>query len=356
MRVLALTEESDRSETALLVGLKNAGIEIMVAGSPTAERASELDGAKIPINLLRCKSKIDFTAMRTLRSILRQSPYDIVHAFTARMLSNVLFASLGLPIKVVAYRGTTGHVSRIDPTSWVTFLNPRVSAISCVSKAVRSYLETCGVPSKKLFVIYKGHEIDWYSHGQAVNLAEFGIPPEASVISCVANIRPVKGVDILIQSFRELLSRAALSRQLHLLVIGEMRDPSIQELGHGADSNIHFLGYHPDASRIISASTIYVQPSRAREGLPKAVIEAMSQGLAVVVSDAGGLPELVRHEIDGLVCPAGQSAPLLQVIARLLADEDLRKRLGKSARNRIQSDFSVQKTVDATLAMYRDIQ
>lgn len=356
MRILALTEESDRCETALLIGLKRAGLDVSVVGSPKPDRALELHNNGISVLPLRCRSKIDLSAIRALRRIFRAEPVGIVHAFTSRMLANALIASFGVQTKIVAYRGTIGHVSRFDPTSWISFLNPRISAISCVSSAVREYLLTCGVPPHKLFVIYKGHEVDWYCGEEPIRLAELGIPENSFVISCVANMRPVKGVDILIEAVHELVQTGSIGRPVHLLLIGEVRDQSVRRIPYGAESYVHFLGFRSDAGRIVKSSTLYVQPSRAREGLPKAVIEAMSQGVPVIVSDAGGLPELVRHEVDGIVCTAGQSKPLTLAVERMLNDDSLRKRLSSSAVSRIRDAFQIQTTIEQTLAMYKALE
>ncbi len=355
MRVLALTGESDRSESALFVGLKQAGVDIKVIGTPHAHLSAQLKEAAIPLTNLPCKSRLDLSVIRFLRAKIRTYPFDIIHAFTSRMLSNVIVASYGMPGSIIGYRGTTGHISRFDPMSWLTYLNPKVTAISCVSGAVRSYLESCRIPSHKLYVVYKGHHIDWYQDSHRLSLSEFGIPPESFTVACIANVRHVKGVDILIQAFRQILEQQSSASQPHLLLIGDTRHSSIQSLAQGWESHIHFLGYRPDATQLVRHCSLYVQPSRAREGLPKAVIEAMSQGVPVIVSNAGGMPELVRDQIDGLVCQAGDVEDLARAITQMQQNQQLLSRFGSAGQDRIRTGFSIENTISKTLELYEHL-
>lgn len=353
MRVLVLTGQSDRSEAHLLTGLRELGARLEVMMEPSSEFRPVLEGAGIPVRPLICAAKLHPAAIRSIYSKLQEGPFDILQAFTGRTVSNAWLASLGFKIKRVAYRGTCGHLSRWDPSAWITYLNPAWHRIICVSSAVERYLTACGVPPERLTTIYKGHDVSWYQGSPADALAEFGIPPEALTVACAANMRPVKGVDVLLKAAALLPKH----EEVHLLLLGEVRDSAISRLCTALPPHIkpHLPGFRPDAVSLLGAAQVFVMPSRAREGLPKAVIEAMAQSRAVIVSDAGGLPELVRHNIDGLVVPAGDAQALAQALTRLMGDAELRKRLGGSAKERIKNDFSIVKTVNRVFTLYQEL-
>src|SRR5690606_17850887 len=123
-----------------------------------------------------------------------------------RALSNGLLAVRPFPhVKVVAYRGIVGNVSLLSPVSWLRNLNPRIDRIVCVAEAIRRHfldLRLLGyrLPPEKFITIYKGHDPAWY-RGSPADLTEFSIPPDAFVVGCVANMRPRKGVEVLVRAF-----------------------------------------------------------------------------------------------------------------------------------------------------------
>ncbi|HVS23985.1 MAG TPA: glycosyltransferase, partial [Gammaproteobacteria bacterium] len=96
-------------------------------------------------------------------------------------------------------------------------------------------------------------------------------------------------------------------------------------------------------------------PSVKREGLARSLIEAMAYGVAPVVTDCGGSPEVVVDEQCGIVVPVRDAAALARAIARLYEDAGLRERFGAAARARIGSDFRIERTIEQTLALYREL-
>ena len=353
MRILALTGDSDRSESALLAGLAQKGADVHCLGTPSEGLWTQLESAGVKVTPLNCISRIHPASIRMLRKKLSEDHFDLIHAFTSRMLSNALFASAGLEIKRVAYRGTEGHISKLDPAAWMSYLNPGVHRISCVSDAVRRYLLSCGFAEEKLVTIYKGHDVNWYAQPQKTDLSQFGIPPGAFTVACTANMRPVKGVDVLIQAASLLPDEL----NIHLLLIGEVRDSRILTLiSNGkAPARIHLAGFRKDAPALVGAAQAFVMPSRKREGLPKAAIEAMSQCVPPIVTDVGGMPELVRNGIDGLVVPPSDPQSLAAAITQLCRDNELRMRLATQTKERIRDDFTVEQTVAKTMAMYEGL-
>ncbi len=353
MKVLALTGDSDRSENALLCGLSRKGVEIDLIGTPSPEFEKALFDSGIGVTPLHCISRVHPAAIRLIRRKLAIGNYDIIHAFTNRTLSNTLLASAGYQVKRVAYRGTMGHISKLDPTAWLSYLNPGLHKISCVSEAVRQYLLERGIPETKLVTIYKGHDISWYPKNAALDLAQFEVPPGAFVVACTANMRPVKGVDVLVKAIEVLPEDIPV----HLLLIGEVRDPLLKDLlrKSPASKKIHLTGFRKDAVQLVGSSSAFVMPSRKREGLPKAVIEAMAQEIPAIVTAVGGMPELVRDGVDGLIVPPSDHLALAKAIEKLFKNPDETIRMGRKAKERIATDFTIQSTIERTFSVYQEL-
>jgi glycosyltransferase involved in cell wall biosynthesis len=102
----------------------------------------------------------------------------------------------------------------------------------------------------------------------------------------------------------------------------------------------------------LAGATMFVLPSYV-EGMPMALLEALSFGLAVIATPVGGVPEIVTHEHDGLLVPAGDIGALAAAITRLTRDPELRERLGRAARDTVAKRFSLDSAVERLLGIYR---
>jgi glycosyltransferase involved in cell wall biosynthesis len=111
-------------------------------------------------------------------------------------------------------------------------------------------------------------------------------------------------------------------------------------------------GYRQDVPEIVAASDVIVLPSDRFEGVPQVILQSLAMGRAVVASPIGGIPEVVHHEKTGLLCPAGDSSAFADAIARLLADPDLRQRLGAAGRELVLSRYSSTAMCERTEAFY----
>ena len=225
MRILVITSGCDRSEKALYQGLVNAGIDVDLLCDPETPYQKELIRSGVCIEYQRVRNRIDWKAIRAIRQRLKAVSYDIVYSPRNHSLSVSLLAARGLQVKHVAYRGTSGHLSRLDPASRLTYLNPRIDKIICVSHAVRRYLMTKGVPSHRLVTIYKGHDIRWYRNPSSANPAQFGIPPNAFIVGFIGNMRPVKGVGILLEAMEHIPD----DLPIHLLLVGKVQDRRVEK-------------------------------------------------------------------------------------------------------------------------------
>ncbi len=348
-RVLLSGLSNDRVELNLACALRKAGVELFAIDNPDSPAIEWCQACGIPHLDHEFHNRFEREAIAIYRELLRERSFDILHCLTNRALSTALLATRRMPSppKIVAYRGTMGHLHRWDPASRLSYLNPRVDAIVCVSDAVRRYLKEFDLPDSRLEVIWKGHDPAWYAPAPRSALSDLGVPPEAVVVGFVGNIRPVKGADDLLKAFDGIPA----AENLHLVLVGDVRDRHIEKQ-IGRHPHVHFLGFRPDAAALAGAFDIAVMPSIEREGLPKAMLEAMSQGIPPVVTNVGGMPELVAHESCGLVVPPRDPAALRDALLRLAREPALRRRFGTAARARIDGPFHFRHTVDKTLALY----
>lgn len=169
---------------------------------------------------------------------------------------------------------------------------------------------------------------------------------EVPTILAVGRLRAKKGLDTLIQACRVLRSRQR-GFVCEIVGYGEEQDRLqhlIQEAG--LEQNVRLLGKlaRADVLRCYARTAVFVQPSRItadgdRDGIPNVLLEAMAMGLPVVATRVSGIPELVRHDTNGLLIEPDQPLALADAIATLLDDPARAARLGRSARASVQASF-----------------
>jgi len=342
------TWNSVRPEAEMLIGLAKLGVEVELMTQPDAEYRSRFEENGIKVHGFHPRKKIEPEAIRRIRHLLIEGKFDAVYCFNNKAIANTNLAAIGLPVKVMTYRGQTGNISRWDPSGYLTHLSPRVDRIICVSKATRDDLPKHVWGNKdKVCTVYKGHDLDWYQD-TPVDLKQFGVPDGAFVVGSVANIRPRKGLPILLKATHLLPADS----NIHLLLVGRgMDNPAVQALIQASPmaDRIHLTGFRKDAPAIIASCQVSVLASTKREGLPKTVIEAMAYGVAPIVSDTGGSAELIEDGVSGIRVTPGSAEEIAAGIQRLHESPELCANMGQSARDRIASHFHVQHSSEALL-------
>ena len=350
MRILWVTDVVDRPERALCRAMSRQGVDLEIICHPRTPEQDTLVEAGATVTAMDIRKRLDLRVARFIRSRLESKPFDIIYGVVKKALAASLIGSRGKRVKIATYRGVVGHVNWWNPDTQFTFRHRRVSRIVCVCEAIREYLLTKGVPPSEAVTIYKGHDPSWYSPAPREVLREFGIPPDAFVIICTAAMRARKGIPVLIDSLRYLPKDS-----VHILLVGRITDRRVlpliakRNLGHV----VHAVGFRPDGPAISGTGDVFVLPSLKREGLAKAVIEAMSQSVPPVVTTAGGSPELVVDGESGFVVPPNDARSLARAFDSLRTDPALRSRLGQGARRRIETAFNVEDYIRNMTDMFR---
>lgn len=356
MKILIASSYDDswnsvRPEAEIFIKMAELGHKITIVTQGYSEYVSRflLKGLKV----IDCypRRKIDYRTIKTIRQELVTSNYDIVYAMNSRTIPNAAFACVNLPVKLVTYRGTSGGLSRYDPSAYLTHLHPRVDAIICIADAATEAVrKQVWIAKEKVVTIYKGHDLSWYNLPKA-NRKEFSISNDSFVGICVANARPVKGIEVLVAASHFL----AENNDLHILLVGKDFDKepyrSLIEASP-MSKRLHVTGYRKDVPALIAASDLIIQPSLSNEGLPKTVIEGMALSVPAVVTTAGGCKELVVHERTGFIVAPSKVKELADKITILYQDRDRTTMMGTEARKRVQDTFAIEKSVTSHLAFF----
>jgi glycosyltransferase involved in cell wall biosynthesis len=178
------------------------------------------------------------------------------------------------------------------------------------------------------------------------------------VVVLVARMLWSKGVGDFVAAARRM-------RELHVNAIFQLvggPDPeNPQSLSEDqlrqwhAEGVIEWLGYRHDVPGILADAQIACLPSYYREGLPKSLLEAMAASLPIVTTDAPGCREAVENEVNGLLVPPRDIDALVGALRRLVADAELRARMGNEGRKKVEREFRDDIVVRQTLDVYGEI-
>lgn len=231
-------------------------------------------------------------------------------------------------------------------------LAPFITQFVAVSRDLARWLvEDVSVPAAKVTQIYNGVDTDAFSPGgkeEARRALE--IRDSALVIGTVGRLDPVKDHRGLLEAF----GRVARLPHAQLVVVGDGPGRAELERGRqalGLDGRVLILGERQDVAGILRALDVFALPSLG-EGISNALLEAMASGLPVVATRVGGNPELVDHDVTGILVSPRSVDALAEAFDRYLSDPALIRKHGEAGRLRAVRDFSVDRMFESYESLY----
>lgn len=307
---------------------------------------------------------LDRTKMASLNNLLRLMframgyrvrGYRIVHLFfnDPALVGPLVFKLLGFSV----------ITSRRDMGIWYTRARLRILkfnryftdlAIVNSHAVARVTNEKEKIPEKRIRVISNAYVTPGDIVSEQIPEHEEYIFEQAQyVIGIVANIRPIKRIGDAVRALGVIKNRYPGVR---LVVIGGGDPAPLHELARqeGVENALFCLGSRSDPSIYIKRFDLALLCSES-EGLSNSLVEYMLSGRPTICSDVGGNSEVIDHGHTGLLYPMGDVEELVKMICRLVEDEPFGTELGKNARNYATQKFSMDRMIDAHLAVYKGL-
>jgi glycosyltransferase involved in cell wall biosynthesis len=291
-----------------------------------------------------------FGSLYRLYRLMRREQFTVVEAFTPH--SNLLGIPLawlcGVPVRVPTHHSMIEGSSKLlwRMHGWLVN-SPLSSCLVAVSGRVRRMaVEDEGARPDRVKVIQNGIETPQLAVPAATAReqirTELAIPPHGSLMLTVARFTIQKGHTYLLDAIPQVLARHP---QAIFALAGEgphkaEMQAKARELGIA--HALRFLGNRADIPELLAAADVFVMPS-LWEGLPMALLEAMSMELPVVVTEVEGVEDMIEPGKNGLMVPVKDVDGIAASIVRLLDDPAERARLGQAARKLLESEFTVDR-------------
>lgn len=344
-----------------------AGYEVHVAtpDSPVAASIKKhgLRFHSIPLHRSSTRLWYELRSFQSLIVLYRRLQPDLVHHVTIKpVLYGGLAARLAKVPAVVHALPGLGHV----------FVERGLAAALLRSAVKRVYRVAFGHPRLKVIfqnpddqlLLERAHLVkvsdSLLIRGAGVDMNVFTPRPEQEgmpVVILAARMLWSKGVGEFVDAARQLLEQKIAAR---FVLVGES-DPGnpsavpVWQLEQWHDSGVvEWWGACDNMPQVFAESHVVCLPSY-REGLPKVLIEAAACGRPIITTDVPGCREVVRHEENGLLVPVRDPIALAAAMRRLILSPALRQFLGERGRQIAVAEFGLEKVIDATLTVYREL-
>ncbi len=299
-----------------------------------------------------------FDAAAIIERQARQRPPDVIFANRtfAWLVAAVLSRRLGVPYVMRA--GSRPAHPILGPLMSLLDRVARPKAVFYNCRAVKaSVADRFGCPTFELPNVVDPRRFASASQQErAAARRELGLPPGTPLVGLAARPAPEKGFDFL----EQIVVRVhRTTPEAQFVVAGDFATRKSYEArlaSVGAGSAVRFLG-HVDAAKFFRTVDVVVLTSRARsiEASPNALLEAMASCRPVVATAVGGVPELVRHGVDGFLTADIDAEGFSAHVARLLASPALRAELGRNGRARALSEHRPSTVLAQLVRDLRDV-
>jgi L-malate glycosyltransferase len=346
-----------------LADLANAlvahGHEVHAVLRPRSPLVAEL--ASVPVMTLALRNALDAVSARKLARFVREHKIQIVHAHMARDYPLASYAAKRNPgCKLVLTRHVLFPLNRLH-----TLTLSRVDRIIAVSEAVaRQLLAQQLISDDRIAVIPNGIDVQRFADAKSQSQRQafreqHKIPTDCFLIGTVGEITKLKGHEDFLRAAKIILRRFPEAK---FVIAGvdvsrsganqAALEKQIAELGLGGD--VYQVGWIDDLPSLYGALDIFVSASHT-ESFGLVIAEAMASGTPVVATATAGAGEIITSDETGLLAPIGDVECLAAAVTELMTDEQKRREVANSARERILERFSLDRMVEETESIYQQI-
>jgi glycosyltransferase involved in cell wall biosynthesis len=274
-------------------------------------------------------------AMLRMMRFLRRHKVDILHINHSNSWRPAeLLAAKLMRVPILMHY----HTVNTSPSPFVSLS----TAVIAVSDYVAKHSLPANVPK---YVVYNPVDLKRFDSAQDIR-HKLGFEKHHILVSFLGQIREIKGVGDFIEMAKRIPHPDA-----RFLIAGECRDPNKHE-GSYSESELHaalsgdlrlrYIGYLSRVEDLYRSSNIVVVPSRWQEPLGLINLEAGACRKPVVATRSGGIPEIITDGENGFLVEIGDVDALVEKVAMLIDDADLRERMGDAARTRIEANFTTR--------------
>jgi glycosyltransferase involved in cell wall biosynthesis len=302
------------------------------------------------------RGSIDLHPARLLNKLCKEHEVNLVHLHDSHAHTYACIAASIFKTKtpLVLSRRVDFPISSNPLSSW-KYNHPAIKAIICVSHFIKSVIEPRIKNIKQIKVVHSGIDLSRFTHQKKDQLRqEYDISPAAPLIVNVAAIAPHKDYFTFVDTVKYILEKRPDARFLIIGADGGEADAVRQYVQRTELSEyIKFTGFRKDIPSVLPGADVFLFTSK-EEGLGTSLLDALACKVPVVATRAGGIPEIIEHEISGLLGPVQQPQILAEQVVKLLEQQSLCEKLILGGLKKLQL-FDKVNTAKRTYEIYESI-
>jgi N-acetyl-alpha-D-glucosaminyl L-malate synthase BshA len=279
--------------------------------------------------------------------------YAIPHATSAWIAKEMLRASRNDIRVVTTLHGTDITIVGQDPSfrPITKFSIEKSDGLTAVSRYLQQEtLTTFGCTACRIEVVPNFIDPEVYDRDRYTSMLDEQVDGDKRVLMHVSNFRPVKRVRDVVRVFARVVERVPSV----LIMVGDGPDRVVAEAEArdlGVADKVFFLGKIDAVAPLLAGADLFLLPSNS-ESFGLSALEALACGVPVIGTDAGGLPEVVRHGETGILCPPGDVERMSEAAVEILSDRDRWRAMSTRGASDARERFSLDEIVAEYEAFY----
>ena len=327
----------------------------------TGRLAEELARLGVEVKVIPENQLGFFGILRRATAFLRGTKIDVIHShrYKENLLAAWLASRLGVPVLIRTQHGSPEPQSGLKGLKQKLTLGVDRVTGRWASARVIAVSEDL---SRRLGPVFGPHRVMMIPNGvdlgqvkSDLSVAEakqrLGIPADYLVLGTASRLEPVKRLDIFLQAAQRIGHK---NQKARFVIAGEGGERAALEAlarNLGLGERVRFLGHRDDAYDVLRAFDILVLSSD-HEGLPMILLEAMALGAVVVARAVGGIPEVIRDGVNGVLVNSSDAARLADACLGLMDDPSRRRTLAEVAAATLAQHYTAERTANQVIELY----
>jgi glycosyltransferase involved in cell wall biosynthesis len=387
MKIALLSEKYTPDLGGLAISAGRLGDSLAAAGhdirlfSPTGSLPptiqQTLPSSGVHATRFGAHKRVDDTLVDWFELIVEEhkhEPFDVIHAYFLPMAGFVgTYAGKYLNIpSVVSIRGNDIERAAFDPSKFSHVMCALQNASAVTTNASVLAKKAKALVDREIHLIPNGIDSELFkpmernealaenvleSDSLLSSLREQAPRVQTPIVGFVGELREKKGLATLLSGYAQLIKKMPVS----LLIVGEVREGADKKLfdefrSSNPESRITVTGHvpHKDLPAYYSLIDLFVHPS-LRDGMPNAVLEAMACGKTVIATPVGGVTDIIEDGVNGILVNVNDAAGLAEKMAEVLSQPEKQEAVGRSAREAVLHQFTLEKELQANLHIYASL-
>jgi glycosyltransferase involved in cell wall biosynthesis len=315
----------------------------------------------VPVHVFPLRRVYGLSGLRAawqLRRLIRKEKVDIVQTYfeTSNLWGGLVTKLSGA--RLLSSRRDMGILRKAKHRLGYQVINRISDRVLAVSEEVKRFcIDEDHVSPEKVSVIYNGVDLQQVAEGDSASDPTYAEFAGKQIVTCVANVRRVKGIDIVLRAAHLVCQQLP---ETVFLIAGSLyeKDYSREVRGLveslGLKNNVRFLEFVENPVPLLKMSSVFCMLSRS-EGFCNALLEAMACGVPSVVSRVGGNPEAITDRQSGFLVPVEDHQTAAERMLFLLRNPDKAKQIGEAGRSAAFSQFSADTMIRNLISLYSEL-